>query len=173
MENRHYSEREIEDLKEIQAKYKITPERFVQGLSFAESLADGQPANTAYQSAFMVDSRVAAHNSANLKRTKWIQELVMYLVPAPEVEYAGIKREIVAKNMKIVRGSFDPAEIASASNTLSKYILPPKQDKTLEEVTTSAAQMIVQQLSENVSKLAQAKKLISQSGEIIDVGVLE
>jgi len=173
MENRHYSEKEIEELKEIQTRYNIDPERFVSGLTFAEAISDGTPANTAYQEVFRVDSRTAAQNSANLKRTKWIQDLVMYLAPAPEVEYASIKREIIGRNMKIVRGSFDPSEITAASNALSKYITPPKREASLEEVTSSAAQMIVQQLSENVAKLAQDKKMISQSGEIIDVGVLE
>ena len=173
MENKHYSDLELDEIKLIQKKYSIKPERFVKGLVFAELIADGKAANEAFQSAFFVSPAEAAMNSSNLKRAKWIQELVKYLLPDPAVEFTQVRREIISKNMKTIKNSHEPQEISAATNALAKFVLAPADNNSDNKENTSSAAMLVSTLVDKMAELAGQNKMISPDGNIIDVKVME
>jgi len=173
MENSHYSDLELDEIKLIQKKYSIEPERFVKGLTFAELVADGKAANEAYQSAFFVSSAEAAKNSSNLKRAKWIQELVKYLLPDAAVEFTEVRRTIISKNMRTIKNSNEPQEISAATNALAKFVLAPVESNTDNKENASSAAMIVSTLVDKMAELAGQNKMISPTGEIVDVAVME
>jgi len=172
MKNKHYSEVEIDDLKIIQKRYRIDDARFVQGLDFAEMVADGMAANDAYARAFQCSNSEASMYSANLKRTKWVQDLIKYLLPDPTVDFTEVRRTIISKNMKTIRSSSEPTEIAAATNALAKFVItPPSKEEAVQD--SSAAEMIVGKLIDKMSELAAENKMVSPSGDIVEIGVLE
>ena len=168
-----YSERELDELKSIQKKYSISNERFVQGLTFCESIIDGESINGAYASVFGVSEEEASKVSANMKRAKWVQELVAYLTPDPAMQYFEHKQEIVRANMRTIANPESEAkDVASASKAIEAYIKTPAKE-VAEENGMSAAQELLGSFVQGLKELSGQNKMISSSGDIIDVGVME
>jgi len=168
-----YSERELDDLKAIQKKYSIDNERFVKGISFCESIIDGESINGAYASVFAISEEEASRVSSNMKRAKWVQELLIQLTPSPEMQYFEHKQEIVRANMRTIASKHsEPKDVASASKALEVYMKSPAHREE-EDSSMSAAQELLGSFVDGLKQLSGQNKMVAPNGNIIDVGIME
>jgi len=167
-----YSEKEKAEILNIQSKYGIDKERFVKGMSFAEMIVDGSKINEAYRISFGVAQEAASRASNNLFRTKWIQELILYLRIDPEVQYHSMKQEVIETNLRMVRNVHEESkDRIGASNALAKYIIPPASKEQVDD-KAGTAELVVGKLLDKVAELAAKGQMVTPAGEIIDVKVL-
>jgi len=162
------------ELLTIRDKYNVNEERFVRGVIFAEYIVNGESANTAYKYAFEVDSQEAKKYSANLRNTKWIQELILYFKPDENTLYFGEIRQIIRKLMAIIDNPVsEDKDIISAANALAKYVKVSRQNKDNEENVISDATKLISGLVKGIEQLSEQNKMIGPNGQIIDVPILE
>ena len=158
----------------IKEKHNIQDERFVRGVIFSEYIVNGESANTAYTYAFEVDRKEAAKYSANLRNSKWIQELILYFRPDENTLYFGEIRQIIRKGMAIIDNPMsEDKDVISAMNALAKYVKVSKSVKDHEDSSISDATQMIAGLMEGIAQLADKDKMIDKHGKIIDVPILE
>ena len=111
------------ELMAVREKHDIDEERFVRGVIFAEYIVNGESANQAYVYAFQCTAKEASTKSANLRGTKWVQELILYFKPDENTLYFGEIRQIIRKGMAIVDDPMaENTEVIAAMNALAKYV---------------------------------------------------
>ena len=167
-----YSDIEKEQILSIQSKYGIDDARFIKGLSFAEALVDGEKANNAYALVFGVSSDEASTKSANMKRSKWVQELVMFLKVPEEIKYIDHKAALIEENMQIAMSSVEEtSDKINASKAVHAMISQESKARVEAEQANETLQ-IVGDLMKSIANISGQGKMISPKGDIIDLKVL-
>jgi hypothetical protein len=162
------------ELLAIRDKHKIDEERFVRGVIFAEYIVNGESANKAYTYAFECDMATARTRSANLRNSRWIQELILYFKPDENTLYFGEIRQIIRKGMEIIDNPMsEPKDVVAAMNALAKYVKVSKSVKDNEDTSISDATKLISGLMEGIAQLSNQDKMIGPNGKIIDVPILE
>ena len=158
----------------IKERHNIEEERFVRGVIFAEYIVNGESANKAYMYAFECDMNVAKTRSANLRNTKWVQELIMYFKPDENTLYFGEIRQIIRKGMSIIDDPMsEQKDVIAAMNALAKYVKVSKVAKENEDTSISDATQLIAGLMDGIAALSNQDKMIDKHGKIIDVPILE
>ena len=162
------------DLELIMEKHNIPRERFVRGVIFAEYIVNGENATNSYMWAFECERDEARMNSSNLRNSKWIQDLILYLKPDENTLYFGEIRAIIRKGMKIIDDPMsEDKDVIAAMNALAKYIKASKSSKDEEKQSSTDAQKMMSQLMDGIKQLTDQGKMVDKHGNIIDVPVLE
>ena len=158
----------------IKEKHNVEEERFVRGVIFAEYIVNGDSANSAYTYAFDCTKKEASMKSANLRGTKWVQELILYFKPDENTLYFGEIRQIIRKGMAIIDNPMsEDKDVISAMNALAKYVKVSKAARENEDTSISDATALIAGLMEGIASLSSDDKMIDKHGKIIDVPILE
>ena len=158
----------------IQEKHNIDEERFVRGVIFAEYIVNGESANSAYIYAFDCEKKQASMKSANLRGSKWIQELILYFKPDENTLYFGEIRQIIRKGMAIIDNpNSEDKDVISAMNALAKYVKVSKAARENEDTSISDATTLIAGLMDGIAALSNNDKMIDKHGTIVDVPILE
>ena len=163
-------------LKAVRAKFNIEESRFIKGLEYVGLTLDGTMSKTkAYATAFKVEGSEAAKISAQFHRSKWIQELIMYLRPADDSLYLSEIKRIIGVNMSIINDNTSTArEKIDATKALQPFIKAEKKMLDLTEAQAdSLGSSIVSKINTGIKALAAAGKMVNENGEIIDVELIE
>jgi len=165
------------ELLAIQAKAKVDDDRFQGGLKFAHLVIDGSKVNAAYAEAFNVDAEVAKKVSSQFHRSKWVQNLVLFLTPDDGTINQAECRVVIRKLMAIVNSErTTPREKTEAAKALQPYIKQEKQRAETELNLTIGELNVGETASTNLSKqialLHDAGKMVNSNGEVIDVDVI-
>lgn len=161
------------ELLNMMEKSGIDRERYIRGIIFAENIVNGENANDSYSYAFEVSKEEAKKYSANLRKAKWIEEIILFLKPSEEALYFGETRAIIRRLMKIIDNSEDEKEVISAARALHPYINNRKNSKSEELEVIQEGKDLIQTLIDSAKQLASENKMITPSGEIIDVPILK
>jgi len=162
------------ELLAIKDKHGIDEERFVRGVIFSEYIVNGESANNAYVYAFDCEPREASTKSANLRRTKWVEELILYFKPDENTLYFGEIRQIIRKGMSIIDNPMsEDKDVISAMNALAKYVKVSKAARENEDTSISDATTLIAGLMEGIASLSSQDKMIDKYGTIVDVPILE
>ena len=162
------------ELLAIKDKHGIDEERFVRGVIFSEYIVNGESANNAYVYAFDCEPREASTKSANLRRTKWVEELILYFKPDENTLYFGEIRQIIRKGMSIIDNPMsEDKDVISAMNALAKYVKVSKAARENEDTSISDATQLISGLMEGIAALSSGNKMIGPGGDIIDVPILK
>ena len=158
----------------IKEKHNIDEERFVRGVIFAEYIVNGESANNAYIYAFDCERKQASMKSANLRGSKWIQDLILYFKPDENTLYFGEIRQIIRKGMAIVDNpNSEDKDVISAMNALAKYVKVSKAARENEDTSISDATTLIAGLMDGIAALSNNDKMIDKYGAIVDVPILE
>ena len=162
------------ELLAIRDRHGIDDKRFVQGVIFAEYIVNGESANTAYSYAFQCERKEASTKSANLRGTRWVQELILYFKPDENTLYFGEIRQIIRKGMSIIDNPMsEDKDVISAMNALAKYVKVSKAARENEDTSLSDATKLISGLMEGIASLSNNDKMIGPGGNIIDVPILK
>lgn len=162
------------ELLAIKEKHNIEDERFIRGVIFSEYIVNGESANTAYTYAFQCDRKEASTKSANLRNSKWVQELILYFKPDENTLYFGEIRQIIRKGMAIIDNPVsEDKDVIAAMNALAKYVKVSKAAKESEDLSISDATKMITGLMAGIAAITDKDKMIDKHGQIIDVPILE
>ena len=162
--------------KQIRDKYRITPERFELGKEFAFAISEGTlSAARAYEAVFDVDFETAKKKASKMKHGKWIQELIRYFQFDESIEYNKETKDAVKVLHTIM---MDPTasnrERTDASKALREYIKAEQlQQAKAEETVVNQTLNMIGDLVKGISQLSEQGKMVSASGVIIDVPILD
>lgn len=147
---------------------------FQAAVEWCEKVLDGQPKSTAYRDVFGVTIEQARTTSTQFHRTKWVQELILFLRPDEQSLYFGERKRIIQAGMAIID---DPRashrDKTEAMKALQPYIKQEKIDNELNVKVETVGETISESINKQIEELAAKGKMINDSGEIIDVSVIE
>lgn len=162
---------ETERLMAIRDKYRIEPERFRNGYIFAVLLDQGETRVEAYMTAFNCNRVKATQSATNLFGTGWIQsilgEIELDQSARAREDMETIREEMVSI---LIDPNSDPKDKVAAATRLESISKKKLKAEDLKDDNDSAAHAILSHLKQLTSG---ATKMISQSGEAIDVPILE
>lgn len=159
----------------IRNRFNVPIERFERGLDFVQLVLDGKSKNLAYKEAFDVSTEKAKTTSSQFHRGKWIQELIKYLRPDEDSLYFGETKRIIGRGMEIINNpKSSNRDVTEAIKALQPFIKAEKQRLEVDvNVTDNTGESIVTQLNDKITQLAEAGKMVDETGEIIDVPLIE
>jgi len=170
-------EMEVEDKKKllhIRKKFKLDNERFAKGIFFVKFMIGGDSRTSAYSKAFNVEKHKAKTVATNFYNSKWVQEIVIIFSPDTTLKTPERAELIVARLMEVIEDeNASDSEVIKAATVLKGYVIETKRPTEEEEEVKDTRNEWVDKLLAGIGHLSQQNKMISQEGDIIDVGVLE
>lgn len=166
------SKEEEERLLAIRDKYRIEPERFRNGYVFATLIEEGQTRVEAYMIAFDVNRVKATQSATRLYGAGWIQ-CILGEIELDQSIQAKEDLETIREEMRhiLISDGFTAQEKTNASKVLADI---SKKKVKVEDLSNGEDETTAMAILGHLKTLVGGtNKMISQSGQIIDVPVLE
>ena len=162
------------ELEGFRKNFNIDPEKFVKAVKFCEKILDGESKSKAYADVFEVSIEKARTTSSQFHRSKWVQELVLFLRPDEQSLYFGERKRIIQAGMAIID---DPRashrDKTEAMKALQPYIKQEKIDNELNVKIETVGETTSESINKQLEDLASKGMMIGDDGLIIDVSVIE
>jgi len=160
----------------VRAKAKVDDERFKGGIQYSHLVIDGVKPNQAYMKVFGVDANKARTVSSQFHRSKWVQQLILFLTPDDGTINQSQCRTVINRLMAIIESErTSPREKTEAAKALQPYI---KQEKKVENEfnfnhnEVSVTEQASAKLLNGIEQLANSGKMVGENGDIIDVPII-
>ena len=165
------SKEEEERLLAIREKYRIEPERFRNGYVFAVLIEQGETRVEAYMNAFDCSRIKATQSATNLYGAGWIQ-CILGEIELDQSIRAKEDLETVREEMRhiLISSESTAQEKTNAAKILADMSKKKIKKEDLSEGDETTGMAILAHLKKITSGTS---KMISQSGDIIDVPILE
>ena len=176
---------ETKDLIEVDAKMKaeletvrkqlnIEPDRFYKAVKFCELVLDGTRKTDSYMQAFSVSKATAETTASQFHKSKWVQNLILFLRPNEHTLYFGERKRIIQAGMAIIddRGASN-RDKTEAMKALQPFIKAEMADNEEKDTTENVGETTSQNLSRQIAILASKGLMINDSGDIIEVELIE
>lgn len=163
------SKEEEERLLAIRDKYRIEPERFRNGYVFATLLEQGETRVEAYMNAFDCNRIKATQSATNLFGAGWIQ-CILGEIELDQSLRAKEDLEMIREEMRNIILTGDTKDKTAASKILAEISKKKVKVADLSDGDETTATAILSHLKQLTTG---TNKMISQSGDIIDVKVMD
>jgi hypothetical protein len=162
------------ELEGFRKNFNIEPEKFMKAVKFCEKILDGEAKSKAYANVFEVSIEKARTTSSQFHRSRWVQELILFLRPDEQSLYFGERKRIIQAGMAIID---DPGashrDKTEAMKALQPYIKQEKIDNELNVKIETIGESISDGINKQLEELAAKGQMIADDGTIIDVSVIE
>ena len=162
------------ELEAFRKQFNIEPLRFDLAVQFCEKILDGGVKSKIYAEVFNVSIDEARKVASQFHRSRWVQELILFLRPDEQSLYFGERKRIIQAGMAIID---DPRashrDKTEAMKALQPYIKQEKIDQEMTVKVETHGETISESITNQIERLALAGKMIDDSGNIIDVQVIE
>ena len=162
------------ELEAFRKQFNIEPVRFNLAVKFCEMVIDGGVKSKVYAHVFDVPLEKARTVASQFHRTRWVQELILFLRPDEQSLYFGERKRIIQAGMNIID---DPRashrEKTEAMKALQPYIKQEKIDQEMTVKIETQGETISESITNQIAELAERGKMIGDDGKIIDVMVIE
>ena len=173
-----YKERDVQQSAELETfrkNFNITDvERFNNAVTFCEKIIDGGVVSQVYSAVFNVPIEKARTVAANFHRSKWVQELILFLRPDEQSLYFGERKKIIRRGMQIID---DPnasnRDVTEAIKALQPYLKQEKIDHEVSLKGDSSGQSLQMSINDKLTEISERGMMVDKSGNIIDVDVIE
>lgn len=163
------------DLEAFRKQFNVTDEdKFWRAVIFAEKVIEGGVVSRIYSEVFEVPIEKARTLSGNFHRSKWVQELILFLRPDEGSLYFGERKRIIARGMQIIDdNSASNRDVIEAIKAMQPYLKQEVIEHELKVKGDTAGQMLHATINEKLLALAESGQMVDKSGNIIDVDVIE
>ena len=164
----------MEDFTDIKKNARIDDEKFEVGVKFAVLISEGRDKTSAYMSAFGESDRTRACVLANkFIRTKWVSDLVNRLITGNHVIFADKHYQALEEMYDIgMDKGISPKVRVDALKAFVECTKRPEA-KVDTQINISLGAEMTEKLEQQLALLAQNSKMITHSGEIIDVEMMK
>ena len=147
---------------------------FALAVLFCEKILDGEPKSKAYQEVFNVSLDKARTTASQFHRSKWVQELLLFLRPNEHSLYFGERKRIIQAGMQIID---DPRasnrDKTEAMKALQPFIKQEILDNDAVDNIDKIGDTVSAEITKKIAELALVGKMIGDDGKIIDVQMIE
>jgi len=156
-------------------KHGISKHRFLSGYMFASCIIGGDNVNQSYAKAFGVSAKRARGLASQLRRSKWIQELIISLKSDEDTLHFGEKKAIVSRAMNIIDDEDGSDKNAiEAMKAVAPYLSVGRDRREKKEDIEDADSdknkiNMVFEVIKGLKELSSNNKMIAPNGDIIDV----
>lgn len=162
------------DLEAFRLQFNVDVERFKKGFEFCEKVLEGGVKSKVYAEVFDVSMEKAQRTSSQFHRTKWVQELLLFLRPNEHSLYFGERKRIIQAGMNIID---DPRasnrDKTEAMKALQPFIKAEIAQNELDDAPDAIGNLIAKGITDQVAELAKRGKMVNEKGDIIDVVLID
>jgi hypothetical protein len=160
----------LSDFDDIKANHRIDDERFSQGVQFALLLSTGSNRTDAYIEAFnhTGDRNTAKTLASKAVHTKWISSIVNRIVTGNHIMFADKHYKALEELYRIGMDGDSERNRVDALKGFLEYTKRPEA-KIDAPITINIGSEMIDKLESQLSLLANSAKLLTKSGDIIDV----
>ena len=164
----------LEDFDDIKASHRIDDERFAQGIKFALALSTGSNRTDAYIDAFnhTGDRNTAKTLASKAVHTKWINAIVNRLITGNHIMFADKHYKALEELYRIGMHGDSERNRVDALKGFLEYTKRPDA-KVDAPININIGLDMIEKLEAQLSSLAQNAKLLTKSGDIIDVEAIK
>lgn len=162
-------------LEQFRKQFNITDiDRFYKGVKFCEEILDGGVKSKVYSEIFDVPIEKARTVASQFHRSKWVQELLLFLRPDEQSLYFGERKRIIQAGMNIIDDPYaSHRDKTEAMKALQPYIKQEKIEQEMKINVESIGETISDGITRQLDELARSGKMIAEDGTIIDVEFIE
>lgn len=159
-----------EDFEYIKGQYKLSDERFQQGMKFVLAVGSGVSKADAFMQAFgETDKHLARVKANQFVRTKWVSEVLNRLVTSNHVVFTDMHYNALGKMYDLgMDDSISPKVQVEALKAFCELTKAPTS-KIDAPITINIGAEMLDSLNAKLNQLAHGGKLLAKSGDIIDV----
>lgn len=162
------------ELETFRKQFNVEPDRFQKAVRFCEQVLEGGVKYKIYAEVFEVDNDKAKTLAGQFHRTKWVQELILFMRPNEHSLYFGERKRIIQAGMSIIdNASASNRDKTEAMKALQPFIKAEIAENDNEEAIERVGESISNKLTKQIEQLAKRGLMINDKGDIIEVGLLE
>jgi len=164
----------LEDFSDIKKNARIGDEDFEKGVKFALLISEGRDKTSAYMAAYSEPDKPTACIVANrMVRTKWVSELINRLVAGNHIIFADKHYSALAELYDIgMDSSVSPkVRVESLKAFVDSTKMP--QTKVDTQINISLGSEMTERLEKQLAILASNAKMVTHSGDLVDVEVMK
>lgn len=164
----------LSDFDDIKASHRIDDERFKQGIQFALMMSTGTNRVDAYIEAFEFngDRKIAKTLASKAVHTKWISAIVNRLVAGSHIMFADKHYMALEELYRIGMDGDSEKNRVDALKGFLEYTKRPEA-KIDAPITINIGGEMIDKLEAQLNTLANNAKLLTKSGDIIDVEAIK
>lgn len=164
----------LEDFDDIKASHRIDDERFGMGIKFALALSTGSNRTDAYIDAFGFtgDRNTAKTLASKAVHTKWISAIVSRMITGNHIMFADKHYQALEELYRIGMDGDSERNRVDALKGFLEYTKRPEA-KVDAPININIGMDMIEKLEAQLLGLAQNAKLLTKSGEIIDVEAIK
>ena len=148
-------------------------DRFDRAVEFVEKVIEGATKVQAYANAFNVPLQKARTVASQFHKSKWVQEIFIYLRPDDQSLYFGEVKRIIQVGMEIIDSNeSSPRDKIEAMKALQPYVKAEKLAVEFQAKKETVGETTTERIKNMIAEISSEGRMINEKGEIIDVDVV-
>jgi len=163
----------LEDMSDIQNKYRIPSDKFSKGIEFAIACKEYKSSTKAYRSVYGASKTpVEARRFLHLA---WVEAIVRRFSAGDYIRYYGLRARIIEEmaSLALDEDVADKNKIEAAKVFLDNTKMPENTTVDINIDVTDEAKKSLDRLFDGLQQLVDGNKMITPSGEIVEVEYIQ
>ena len=164
----------LDDLSDIQSKHKVPSDLMAKGIEFAIACKEYKSSTKAYRSVFGEDKTPT--QARRFLHLAWVEAIIKRFSAGDYVRYYSKRAEILERLAETALAGnevSDKNKIEAAKIFLDNTKMPENTTVDITVDVTDEARKSLDRLFEGLDRLTKESKMITHSGEIVDVETIE
>ncbi len=159
----------LDDMSDIQARYKVHSDRFAEGIEFALACTTEKSSTKAFRLVFGADK--SSTQARRFLALEWVGQIVKRFAAKDFITYYATRSRLLEEMASMAMDGEVSAKVRveAASLFLTQTKMPDNVAVDITIDVTDEARQSLDRLFEGLSALSKENKMITASGEVIDV----